>query len=69
MALAYTKEFLVDAAMYRYRNCKLIAKQDCDRLQDLTEKFYDQVGKDKFRTYCSLDADAIKVYKAWLKNN
>lgn len=67
MALAYTKEFLVDAAMYRYRGCRFITKEQCDNLQVMTENFYDQVGKDKFRTYCSLDADAIKVYKSWLK--
>lgn len=26
--------------------------------------FYDKVGKDKFRVWTSLDADAIKVFKA-----
>lgn len=32
-------------------------------LHDMAEKFYDERGKDNFRVYCSLDADAIKKYR------
>lgn len=55
----YTKEFLVDAFMHRYRDCNPTYD-----LRDLVAKHYDEVGKDKFRVHASLDADAIKVYKA-----
>ena len=57
----YTKEFLVDAFMSRY-----ISLEDIDqlvRLEELANTFYDKVGKDKFRIYASLDAEALRVYK------
>lgn len=66
MAAGYSKEFLVDAFMSRYEPVL-----DIDRvfsLRDMAEKFYDEVGKDKFRVYASLDAAAIKVYKEKIKN-
>lgn len=31
---------------------------------EMIDTFYDKVGKDKFRVWASLDADALKVYKA-----
>lgn len=61
MATGYSKEFLVEAFMSRF-----IKVLDIDKLCDLEEmanRFYDEVGKDKFRVYASLDADAIKQYK------
>ena len=61
MATAYTKEFLVGAFLYRYYD--LDDPNLLDRLEVLANNFYDQVGKDKFRVYCSLDAEAIKNYK------
>ena len=57
----YTKEFLIDAFMSRY-----LALDDIDRLvrlEEMASSFYDEVGKDTFRVYASLDADAIKKYK------
>ena len=30
----------------------------------MANELYDAVGRDKFRAYCALDADAIKQYKA-----
>ena len=60
----YTKEFLVDAFISRYT----ILKQDkLVNLRALAEQCYDLHGKDKFRVYASLDADAIKQYKQTLK--
>lgn len=64
MAAAYTKEFLVDAFISRYAG----VKTNVD-LKRLAEKCYDEVGKDKFRTYASLDADAIRAYKASKKSS
>jgi hypothetical protein len=31
--------------------------------EEMANKFYDEVGRDKFREYASLSADAIKLYK------
>jgi hypothetical protein len=57
----YTKEFLVDAFMSRYEHA--LDAGGIQRLRTMTEKLYDEVGKDKMRVWCSLDADAIKTYK------
>jgi hypothetical protein len=59
----YSKEFLVDAFMSRFLTCSLISIEKLVELEDMANRFYDEVGRDKFRVYCSLDAEAIKVYK------
>ena len=59
----YTKEFLVDAFMSRFLTCSLITIEQLVDLEAMANRFYDEVGRDKFRVYCSLDADAIKTYK------
>jgi hypothetical protein len=59
----YTKEFLIDAFMSRFLACSLITIEQLVELESMANRFYDEVGRDKFRTYCSLDADAIKLYK------
>lgn len=65
MAIAYTRDFLIDAFVSRFEclGTEVMAKQ-----RALAEPFYDKVGKDTFRKYASLDADAIKVYKQKLKD-
>ena len=63
---AYTKEFLVDAFMSRYIQCSVITIDALVELEAMANSFYDEVGRDKFRVYCSLDADALKIYKASL---
>lgn len=60
----YTKEFLIDAFMSRYIACQLISVEKLEHLEKLATDLYDRIGKDKFRVYASLDADAIKTYKA-----
>lgn len=55
----YTKEFLVSAFLSRYKSVP--ASYD---LAKMANDFYDKVGKDKFRVYASLDAEAIRIYKA-----
>ena len=60
---AYSKQFLIDAFMSRYIECSLISIEQLESLETLATKFYDEVGRDKFRTYASLDAEAIRVYK------
>jgi len=63
----YTKEFLIDAFMSRYMSCTLLTIEQLERLEELATTFYDSVGKEKFRTYASIDATAIKQYKESLK--
>jgi hypothetical protein len=60
---AYSKQFLIDAFMSRYVECSLISIEQLESLEAMATKFYDEVGRDKFRTYASLDAEAIRVYK------
>lgn len=60
MATAYTRDFLIDAFLSRYYS---LSEEKFAELEIMANKFYDQVGKDKFRVYCSLDAEALKKYK------
>ena len=62
----YTKQFLIDAFMSRYVGCSLISIEKLEALEQLASDFYDRVGRDAFRVYASLDADAIRVYKSSL---
>ncbi len=59
----YSKEFLVDAFMHRFIMCPLIEIEALEKLEQMANSFFDSVGRDKFRVYCSLDADAIKEYR------
>jgi hypothetical protein len=59
----YNKEFLISAFMSRYIACQLISIEQLEHLEKLATDLYDKVGKDKFRVYASLDAEAIKKYK------
>lgn len=63
----YNKEFLIDAFMSRYIKCTLISIESLEKMEKMAIELYDKVGKDKFRTYASLDAEAIKIYKESLK--
>ena len=62
----YTKEFLIDAFMSRYIHNSLITIEQLERMEQMASDFYDQVGRDKFRVYASLDAEAIRTYKETL---
>lgn len=59
----YTKEFLVAAFVSRYKACDLISPEKIASLEKMANDFYDNVGRDKFRVYASLDAEAIRAYK------
>ena len=63
MALAYTKEFLVNAYLSRY----LKVAADLPALQRMAEVLYDREGRDRFRVFASLDAEALKIYRLTLK--
>lgn len=64
MAQAYTRDFLIDAFVSRY---ECLGPAAAAKSRALAEPFYDKVGKDEFRKYASLDAEAIKLYKQKLK--
>lgn len=60
----YSKEFLVDAFLHRYD--EVLATQDLEKATaycDMISTFYDAVGRDKFRVWCSLDAEALRKFK------
>ena len=59
----YSRDFLISAFLSRYINCTLISIESLVRLEQMANDLYDRVGRDAFRTYASLDADAIRVYK------
>lgn len=60
---AYTKDFLIEAFMHRFVNCPLISIEKLCDLEEMASRFYDEVGRDRFRTYASLDAEAIRKFK------
>lgn len=62
----YSKEFLIDAFLSRYIACPLISIEKLEGLEKMAVDLYDRVGRDKFRAYASLDAEALKAYKATL---
>jgi len=59
----YSRDFLISAFMSRYINCSKLTIEQLLRLEQMAHDLYDQVGRDSFRVYASLDADAIRVYK------
>lgn len=56
----YSKEFLVDAFVYRYKS---LGEDVATRQRNLANAHYDAVGKDAFRISASLDAEAIRKFK------
>lgn len=62
MALAYTKEFLVNVFLHRYRN---LSQDKIDGLRILAERFYDDAGRDKFRVYACVTPEAVREFKAY----
>jgi hypothetical protein len=59
----YSRDFLIDAFMSQYIKCTSISIETLVRLEQMANDLYDRVGRDSFRNYASLDADAIRVYK------
>ena len=59
----YSRDFLISAFMSRYIKCTLITIEQLVNLEQMANDLYDRVGRDGFRSYASLDADAIRAYK------
>jgi hypothetical protein len=57
----YTRQFLIDAFLFRFERAGLSVLET----KPMAEKFYDEVGKDKFRVYCSLDAEKIREFQQY----
>ena len=58
----YTKQFLIDAFMSRYIGCDHLSIEKLERLEIMANDLYDRVGRDSFRVYACLDAEAIREY-------
>lgn len=66
MAAAYTKDFLISAFLSRFIDAGGFTVEQIESLENLAINCYDKFGKDAFRKYACLDADAIKKYKETL---
>lgn len=61
--MAYTKEFLIAVYMSRFVQSATASIEQLCNLEANADALYDSVGRDKFRVYASLDAEAIRTYK------
>jgi len=62
----YTREFLIQCFVSRY---ECLGLEAVEKQYELASRTYDEFGKDKFRVYASLDAEAIRQYKQQLEHN
>ena len=58
---AYTKDFLVGAYLSRFY--KVATDEQFAVLERDANRFFDEAGRDKFRLYASLDAEALRKYR------
>lgn len=68
MMAGYTKEFLVNCYISRFMECSSISIETLEKLESNAIKLYDEAGRDKFRVYASLDAEAIRIAKNKLES-
>jgi hypothetical protein len=60
----YTKEFLIDAFIWRYQSVlEKDTKEEFDAYYAIVEGTYDKFGKDQFRVFSSLDAAEIQKFR------
>ncbi len=59
MAASYSKDFLIAAYTFPYD----LGGLNTRIMQRDAERFYDEVGRDKFRVYASLDAARVAEFK------
>jgi len=57
----YSKQFLIDAFVSRY--LQACSVEQLESMEKMAVDLYDRVGRDKFREYASLSAEAIREYK------
>lgn len=58
--MIYTKDYLIQVYLDRYMETCTV--DELLLLEQNADKLYDEVGKDKFRVYASLDAQRLKEY-------
>ena len=62
--MGYTKQFLIDAFMWRYQSVlEQASPEEFDKYYKMISDQYDRQGKDVFRTYASLDAAAVQEFR------
>ncbi len=62
--MGYTREFLINAFLWRYSEILLNdTKDQLDKYVKMVTDFYDKVGKDQFRVWCSLDSNELKKFR------
>lgn len=62
--MIYTKEFLIDAFLWRYTDILLkLPKNELDVYVEMIYNYYSTVTKDKFREACSLSAEEIQKFR------
>lgn len=61
--MAYTKQFLVNVFLYRFR---ILDQDKIDQMRVLGERCYDEEGRDKFRIRASVTPEAIREYNAYV---
>lgn len=67
MARGYTKDDLVGAFLMRFIKAQpVITEQQIENLEAMAERYYDEVGKDKFREYASVTPAVMKEYFDWI---
>lgn len=61
----YTREFLIDAFLWRYTDTLLAkdTKEELDKYVTMVTDFYDRVGRDQFRIWGSLDAAELQKFR------
>lgn len=59
----YSKDFIVGAYLHRFRQAGI----DTTELEQIAIRQYDTQGKDLFRKYASVTAEACAAYKKFLK--
>lgn len=63
----YSKDFLVAAYLDRFLKVDGIEVEQLCLLEENASELYDRVGRDRFRVYASLDAEAVRDYKNQLE--
>ena len=62
--MGYSKEFLIDAFLWRYTDTLLeMTTERMNAFVEMVHNFYYIEGKEKFRLYCSLDAEELRKFK------
>ena len=64
MALAYTREFLIDVFVSKYTP---LGSKAMDSMRKIANTTYDMYGKDEFRKFSSVTPEAIRKYKENMK--